>query len=87
MAACNFSIPFSGDPQQVLNKARSTVQGQGGNFEGDINGGNFDVNVFGNAIAGSYSVAGQNMEVVNHSKPFLIPCSTIESFLKSQIGS
>ncbi len=45
MAACNFSIPFSGDPQQVMNKARSAVQGQGGNFDGDINGGNFNVSV------------------------------------------
>ncbi len=87
MAACNFSIPFSGDPQQVMYKARSAVQGQGGNFDGDINGGNFNVSVFGNTIAGSYSVTGQNMEIVIHSKPFLIPCSTIEGFLKNQIGS
>ncbi len=86
MAACNFSIPFTGDPQQVLNKARATVQSQGGNFIGDINGGTFNVTVFGNTIAGSYSVTGQNMDILIDSKPFLIPCSTIESFLKGQIA-
>ncbi len=87
MAACNFSIPFTGDALQVLNKARSTVQSQGGNFNGDINGGTFNVTVFGNTIAGSYFVTGQNMDIVIDSKPFLIPCSTIESFLKGQITS
>ncbi len=86
MAACNFSIPFSGDPQQVLEKARTTVQGQGGNFDGDTKAGNFSVSVFGNSIEGSYSVLGQSMDVIIASKPFLLPCSAIEGFLKSQIG-
>lgn len=86
MAACNFSIPFSGDPQQVLEKAKSTVQGQGGNFDGDTNNGNFSVSVFGNSIEGSYSVLGQSMDIVIDSKPFLLPCNAIEGFLKSQIG-
>ncbi|MDQ3682136.1 MAG: hypothetical protein M3352_03570 [Bacteroidota bacterium] len=86
MAACNFSIPFSGSSQDVLNKAKSSVQSQGGNFNGDERGGTFDVSVFGNTIKGSYSVSGQNLDIIIDSKPFLIPCSTIESFLKNQIG-
>lgn len=86
MAACSFSIPFTGNPEQVLSKARSTVQGQGGNFEGNANSGNFSVNVFGNAIAGSYTVTGQDLNIVIDSKPFLVPCSAIEGFLKNQIS-
>ncbi len=86
MSACNFSIPFSGDAVQVLAKAKSTVQGQGGQFNGDTNSGDFAVSVFGNTIAGTYRVTGQNMDVVINSKPFLIPCSTIEGFLKNQIA-
>ena len=84
MAACNFSIPFSGSATEVYNKAKSSVQGQGGTFNGDESGGNFSVTVFGNTIAGSYSVSGQNMDIVIDSKPFLIPCSTIEGFLKTR---
>ena len=87
MSACNFTIPFNGSPDEVLRKAKSTVQSQGGNFNGDTNGGNFNVSVFGNTIAGTYTVSGQNLDIIIESKPFLIPCSTIESFLKSQIGS
>ena len=86
MAACNFTIPFSGTPEQVFRKAQSAVQQQGGSFNGDATGGNFHVSVFGNTIKGSYTVIGQSLEVVIDSKPFLIPCSTIEGFLKSQIG-
>jgi hypothetical protein len=86
MAACNFSIPFSGSAQDVLNKAKSSVESQGGNFNGDEAAGAFDVSVFGSTIKGSYVVSGQNLDIIIDSKPFLVPCSTIESFLKNQIG-
>ncbi len=86
MSACSFSIPFSGAAPDVLQKARNSVQGQGGTFNGDNNSGNFQVAVFGNTIAGSYTVAGQLLQIVIDSKPFLIPCSTIEGFLKNQLG-
>lgn len=84
--ACNFSIPFSGLPDQVLGKARSAVQSQGGAFEGDTTSGVFDVTVFGNTIKGSYSIAGQNLNIIIEDKPFFVPCSTIEGYLKNQIG-
>ena len=83
--ACNFSIPFTGSAEQVLNKARSAVQGQGGLFEGDLSGGNFNVSVMGNTIRGSYSVIGQQMNIIISDKPFFVPCGTIEGFLKNQL--
>jgi hypothetical protein len=87
MSACNFTIPFQGNAQAALARAKSAVKSQGGQFEGDENRGEFNVSVFGNAVKGSYSVAGNDLNVVIDSKPFLVPCSTIESFLRSQIGS
>lgn len=86
MAACNFSFPVQGDANAVLQRARNAVQGQGGNFQGDEQSGNFNLTVFGSTIAGSYTVAGQQMEIVIQDKPFLLPCTTIEGFLKSQLG-
>ncbi|CAN5223777.1 hypothetical protein BH09BAC2_BH09BAC2_10590 [soil metagenome] len=83
--ACNFNIPFSGNADEILNKAKSAVNSQGGNFEGDSNSGNFDVTVFGNTIKGTYNVSGNDLNIMISDKPFLIPCSTIESFLKSKI--
>jgi len=87
MADCNFRIPFSGDVNNVLNKAKSTVQGQGGNFTGDTNSGEFNVSVFGSNIAGHYTIVGNEMDITITDKPFMIPCSTIQGFLKNQLGS
>ena len=86
MSACNFSFPLQGDSAAILQKARTAVTGQGGNFEGNEQSGNFNLSVFGSTITGSYSVAGSQMDIVISDKPFLLPCVTIEGFLKSQLG-
>ncbi len=86
MSACNFLIPFSGSANEIFSKVKTAIQGQGGQFNGDDTGGSFDVSVFGNSIKGSYTVAGQDLDIIVDSKPFLIPCSAIESFLKSKLS-
>mgnify|MGYP000718165684 CR=1 FL=1 len=87
MSNCNFSIPFEGTPDKLLVKARFAVESQGGNFNGDNNAGNFNLSVFGNTIAGSYTVEGQTINITITEKPFIIPCSTIEDMLKKQMTS
>lgn len=84
--ACEFTLPFTGAAQDVLSKAKAAVQKQNGNFEGDESNGNFDISVFGSTIAGTYNVEGQSLNIIINSKPFMIPCSTIEGFLKGQLG-
>ena len=84
MPACNFSIPFSGEPDIILAKAKAAIEGQDGSFVGNTAGGSFDVTVFGSTINGNYTVEGQNLNIIILNKPFLIPCSTIEGLLKSR---
>lgn len=84
--SCNFSIPFSGNLQPVLDKARATVEEQGGTFNGDNNSGEFSLSAFGNNIAGSYAVNGSQLEILISDKPFFVPCNAIESYLKSKIS-
>lgn len=86
MSACNFSFPVQGDPAAILQKAKSAVTAQGGQFNGDEQNGQFNLTVFGNTIAGTYTVANASMDIVISDKPFLLPCGTIESFLRSQLG-
>ena len=86
MGSCNFSIPFSGDASVIINRAKTAVMSQGGMFEGDNSSGKFDVTVFGNTIKGSYNVELQDLNLTIDSKPFFVPCGTIESFLKKEIG-
>jgi hypothetical protein len=82
---CNFSIPFTGLSSDVLNRAKTAVQNQGGAFKGNESSGAFQVNVLGSAIKGTYTISGQELNIRIDSKPFLIPCNTIENFLKNQI--
>jgi hypothetical protein len=85
MSACKFNIPFSGNPDEILNKAKATIEKQGGNFTGDAQAGKFDVSAMGNSIAGSYTVNGNELSIVIDSKPFFIPCDMVEGFLKSKL--
>ena len=85
MSKCNFSISFTGTPEEVYQKAKTAVEKQGGSFEGDSKSGIFSISVFG-TISGSYSVNGNQLEIVIEDKPIMIPCAAIENVLKSQIG-
>jgi hypothetical protein len=64
MADCNFSIPYSGTPDQVMIKAREAVLKHSGSITVDDNCGNFQVSVFGSTIEGTYTVAGQSLYIV-----------------------
>jgi hypothetical protein len=86
MSACNFTVPFTKDTTEILDKAKRTVESQGGTFTGDTTAGNFNVSVFGNTIVGTYVVEGQSLNIDITDKPFLVPCSMIESFLKGQLS-
>jgi len=81
MAACNFNIPFSGSPSGILNRAKGAIRDQGGHFQGDDISGVFKLSVLGSDIRGSYNISGQELQVAIDSKPFMIPCSTIQSYL------
>ncbi len=85
-AVCNFTIPFSGNADEIFTKAKNVVESQGGFFAGDASSGNFSIEVFGNKIAGDYSVAGSDLTINITDKPFFVPCATIESMLKSKLA-
>jgi hypothetical protein len=85
MSKCNFSISFSGTPQEVINKAKAAIEKQGGSFNGDEDNGRFSIHVFG-TISGSYSISGNQLNIAIEDKPLMIPCGAIENVLKNQIG-
>ena len=86
MSACTFTIPFSGDAATILDKAKRAVEKQSGSFTGDINQGNFMVSFFAQEVVGGYTVTGNDLNIIIESKPFMVPCSAIESFLKTQLA-
>lgn len=86
MADCNFNIPFSGQASSIVDKAKSAVESQNGSFNGDSTSGDFEVTLLSNTIKGNYNVNGQLMNIRISGKPFFVPCSTIESFLRNKIS-
>lgn len=83
--ACKFKIPFSGSAEQILNRARTAVEGQGGRFSGNENAGEFEVSVMG-TIKGAYTVMGNELEIEISDKPMFVGCGMIENFLKNKLG-
>ena len=70
----------------IFTKAKNVVESQGGIFTGDAHSGNFTIEVFGNKIAGDYTMTGNDLTINITDKPFFVPCATIESMLKSKLA-
>ncbi|MFN8244404.1 MAG: hypothetical protein U0X40_10165 [Ferruginibacter sp.] len=86
MAACNFSIEFSGTAEDITQKARQIVEVKGGNFSGDTSTGKFDISMLGAGIAGSYTVNGNALDITIEEKPFFVPCDTVENYFRYKLS-
>ncbi|MBK7433518.1 MAG: hypothetical protein IPI66_06175 [Chitinophagaceae bacterium] len=85
MPECQFNIPFTGETTELLNRAKAAIEKKEGNFTGDDQEGKFDITLMGMTVAGSYVVAGKELQVSIDSKPFFVPCDAIESYLKGKL--
>jgi hypothetical protein len=70
----------------VISKAKAAIESYNGTFNGDNTSGEFGITVYGNTVKGTYTVAGQVMNLVITHKPFFVPCSTIENLLLKEIS-
>lgn len=86
MAACKFSLLLNEPAENVIEKAQKMVQDNGGQFKGDNWSGEFELSIFGSKIAGNYAISSGYMNIEILSKPFLIPCASIEGFLQMQLA-
>lgn len=86
MSACTFSLPISISPELALEKARKSVENQGGLFNGDLQAGSFSLHFFGNTVAGHYTLSEGSLHLTITDKPAMIPCSAIESYLKNKLN-
>ena len=85
--SCNFKIPFTSPLNELVEKARSVVESQNGNFNGNEQEGSFDVTLMGNYVSGSYRVIGNELHVDIIDKPMFVPCAMIQGFLEKQLNS
>jgi hypothetical protein len=81
MASCDpFDVPVSGDPATVFNQVKTAIENNGGRLTGDQNSGNISVGIpILGTVQGNYVFSGQIVTITVTEKPFLLPCSKIES--------
>jgi len=84
---CNFSITYPKPKDQLVAQLKSAILSQSNaHFEGDNTTGAFAFTTMGFDIAGNYGINGDIIEVNITDKPFLVPCSKIESEIKKFLG-
>ncbi len=83
--ACSFTIDSAENLDQVYQLAMSEIKNYAGTFSGDINGGTFRITALGGNFEGSFRRANQSIVWEIAKKPFFIPCSLIESFLRQHL--
>ena len=85
MSQCNFSIPFSGNAEEIFAKAQTAITSAGGKFTGDVGAGEFSLSTFIGVIEGSYSMNSSRMNVLITDKPMFLSCSQIEKELSKYL--
>ena len=78
---CQFRIPFSGDAESLMERARQEIVRAGGALDGNATQGSFQAKTPLGSIQGSYQIVGQEISLVIKKKPFLLSCSRIQKEL------
>jgi hypothetical protein len=81
MNTCELTISFNQPASVMIANLQAKATSQGGTFTGNGISGTINVPVLGSYISGSYTIAGQEMQLTIDHKPFLISCNQIEIFL------
>jgi hypothetical protein len=69
-----FTIPFQGDPVQIVQRAKQVAAQNHVQFDGDEHSGNFS----GNDVVGVYTVDGNTVTVTINRKPFYVTMAVIK---------
>lgn len=85
MSACTFNQAFTGTADALIATLKTQIESNGGTFSGDTSTGSFTVPVLGADVTGTYTITGQNLEVVISKKPFFASCGAIQKYIASHI--
>ncbi|MEO8760477.1 MAG: hypothetical protein ABI388_04895 [Bacteroidia bacterium] len=87
MATCpNFDVQFAGITPDLIIKMQQEVTGKGGTFQCDSLVGNISISVQGiETIVESYIINQQSITLSIIDKPFLTPCSVIQTQITKMI--
>ena len=85
MVACEFNIDFTQPAKELLRKLETKISTQGGTLTGNETSGSIHVPIMGSHISGTYTIAGQSINLQIDHKPFFISCDQIQGVLMGNI--
>ncbi|TDG34827.1 hypothetical protein EZJ43_16610 [Pedobacter changchengzhani] len=84
--ACSFKIKPKYDIEQIYQIALREIKRFKVDYKGDDKGGNFKLKLFEMVFKGKIGIEGNYIVVQIIEKPFLIPCSLIETSIKKYVA-
>jgi hypothetical protein len=78
---CQFNIPFSGDAESLMKRAKQEIERTGGALIGDAVQGDFQAKTPLGSVQGAYQIVGQEISLAITKKPFLLSCKRIQKEL------
>lgn len=86
MASCKpFTTGFKGSAEDLYAKLAKLVHDHNGRITGGTTAGTVSVSTPLGDIDANYSVKGQKVTIEVTKRPFFLPCSDIEKFIKKQL--
>lgn len=82
---CKFGITYSGNLDNLYTLAIEEIKHYDAQYTGSKSGGTFIINVLGGTFEGRFIINGNTVDWEIKKKPFFIPCSLIENFLRNHI--
>jgi len=83
----SFIVKLKNEISSILEKVKSLIKEQGGQFEGNTECGFFDgKSVLGTIKVKYRSISNNEIEIIIEDKPFIIPSQTIESKIKKYLS-
>lgn len=86
MAKCNFTLEFTGSPEELVSRAKQAIQHAGGTFDGDSAAGAFDLKTPLGTVKGNYTLQENAIQVQITQKPLLLSCARIEDELRNYLS-
>jgi hypothetical protein len=79
---CEFSIPFSGNPSALYQRAVIIGKKYNSKISGDAQHGTVEVVIFGARLNAVYTVDSNIIRIEIFEKPMFIPCKKIEGLIR-----
>ncbi len=74
-----FRVTFTGEPSELISKAKDVASSNGAYFSGDEDSGTFS----GSGVSGNYVVEENTVIITVKEKPFLAPWGLVENKIRA----